>query len=265
MASSMAALSAPICRAAPCAGGASQRSVAPPAASLRPLLAPLRARGVGLAAPAARRGAVLRLSRPRDVALPARASATTADAVAASSGAPASSLTIGIPKETAPLECRVAATPESVAKLVKAGFTVQVERTAGQGSVISDDAYAAAGAKMVSRAEAFNADIVAKIRPFTAEEVGLLKRGATTVSLLQPAQNGALASQLAAAGVTALGLDCVPRTLSRAQARGIRPRAREAAQRRRHPGRSLRKPLTGARCPARCPEAPAAHSPRPTL
>jgi NAD(P) transhydrogenase len=264
MASSMAALSAPICRAAPCAGGVSQRSAAPPAASLRPLLAPLRARGVGLSAPAARRGAVLRLSRPRDVALPARASATTADAVAVS-GVPASSLTVGIPKETAPLECRVAATPDSVAKLIKAGFTVLCERTCGSGSQISDDAYAAAGAKMVSRAEAFNADIVSKIRPFTAEEVGLLKRGATTVSLLQPAQNGALASQLAAAGVTALGLDCVPRTLSRAQARGIAACAREAAQPWRHPGRSLRKPLTGARCPARYPEAPAPHSPRPTL
>jgi hypothetical protein len=135
-------------------------------------------------------------------------------------GTPASALTVGVPKETAPLERRCAATPESVAKLVKAGFTVLCERTLGAGSELSDDAYAAAGARLVSRAEAFNADIVTKIRPFTADEIGQLKRGATCVSLLAPAQNGALMSALAAAGVTALGLDCVPRTLSRAQVRG---------------------------------------------
>ncbi len=70
----------------------------------------------------------------------------------------------------------------------------------------------------MSRAEALSADVVTKIRPFTPEEIGSLKRGATTVSLLAPVQNKAVADALAAQGVTALGLDCVPRTLSRAQA-----------------------------------------------
>ena len=247
MASSMASLSAPVCRAASGAVGKSNARPAPAAASLRPLIAPLRARGVSLSAPTARRGAVLRLSRPRDVAITPRASTTTAAEATAPSanGAPASSLTVGIPKETAQLERRVAATPESVAKLVKAGFTVVCERGLGEGSELSDDSYAAAGAKLVSRAEAFNADIVTKIRPFTGEEVGLLKRGATAVSLLAPAQNGALAAQLAAAGVTALGLDCVPRTLSRAQVCGAARGPPQRKLRRCH--RSVRKTLTGAR------------------
>jgi len=222
----MAALGAPACRAAAVASGASSHGrPAAAAASLRPLQPqPLRARALALCGPAARRSAVLRASRPRDVAfMPARASATTADLASPAAGAPASSLTVGVPKETAPLERRCAATPDSVAKLVKAGFTVLVERTLGEGSELSDDAYAAAGARLVSRAEALNADIVTKIRPFTADEIGQLKRGATCVSLLAPAQNGALMSALAAAGVTALGLDCVPRTLSRAQVRGGPP------------------------------------------
>ena len=221
----MAALGAPACRAAAVSSGASSsRRPSAAAASLRPLQPqPLRARSLALCGPAVRRGAVLRASRPRDVAFAPRASATTAEAATPAAGTPASSLTVGIPKETAPLERRCAATPDSVAKLVKAGFKVLVERTLGEGSELSDDAYAAAGARLVSRAEAFNADIVTKIRPFTPEEVGQLKRGATCVSLLAPAQNGALMSALAAAGVTALGLDCVPRTLSRAQVRGAPP------------------------------------------
>ena len=57
-----------------------------------------------------------------------------------------------------------------------------------------------------------------QIRPFTSEEVSLLKPHATTVSLLQPALNKDLVAKLAAANVTALALDCIPRTLSRAQA-----------------------------------------------
>jgi len=70
----------------------------------------------------------------------------------------------------------------------------------------------------VSRAEALAANVVAKIRPFTAEEVAQLKEGCVTISLLQPAVNKDLVAKLAAARVTALGLDCIPRTLSRAQA-----------------------------------------------
>jgi hypothetical protein len=131
---------------------------------------------------------------------------------------PISTLTVGIPKETLPSERRAAATPDSVARLCKAGYTVIVERGLGLGAEISDAAYEAAGARVGSRAEALGASIVTKVRPFTAEEVGALRAGATVVSLLAPAQNKELAAQLAAAGVTALGLDCVPRTLSRAQA-----------------------------------------------
>lgn len=70
----------------------------------------------------------------------------------------------------------------------------------------------------MSRAEALGCDVVTKVRPFSAEEVKALKQGCVTVSLVNPSQNKALVEQLAAAGVTALGLDCIPRMLSRAQA-----------------------------------------------
>jgi hypothetical protein len=196
--------------AAPCASAAVARAALPAlraAGALRPLLP-----GRGVARRASPLRAARRAATSASVAPPA---AATAPGVV---GVPISSLTVGVPKETLPSERRAAATPETVARLNKAGFTVLVESGLGIGSEISDDAYAAAGARVVSRAEALSADVVTKIRPFTPSEIEALKRGATTVSLLAPAQNKGVAEALAAQGVTALGLDCVPRTLSRAQA-----------------------------------------------
>ena len=69
-------------------------------------------------------------------------------------------LSIGIPKETEDLEKRVAQTPESVAKLVKEGFSVKVEKGAGVGADFSDAAYTAAGATIVDRETAFGASLV---------------------------------------------------------------------------------------------------------
>lgn len=71
-------------------------------------------------------------------------------------------LTIGIPKETFPLEKRVAATPESVARLVKPGFTVQVETGAGAQAFFSDESYQQAGAKIVDDAWK-DSDIILKV------------------------------------------------------------------------------------------------------
>ena len=77
-------------------------------------------------------------------------------------GIPYSQLTVGIPKEDVPLERRVAATPESVARLVKPGFTVLIQDGAGDASHFSNAAYEAAGAKIVTDVWK-DSDIVLKV------------------------------------------------------------------------------------------------------
>jgi NAD(P) transhydrogenase subunit alpha len=126
---------------------------------------------------------------------------------------------IGVPKETAAGEKRVATVPEVVEKLVKLGFAVSVQSGAGDAANISDDAYRAAGAQVVADAAALwgGADIVFKVRAPSADEVGRLRAGQTLVSFLWPAQNPELMQQLAARKVTVLAMDALPRTLSRAQ------------------------------------------------
>ena len=78
-------------------------------------------------------------------------------------GVPYSKITVGIPKETFPLEKRVAATPESVARLVKPGFNVQIEKGAGSASYFADEVYEEAGAKVVDDIWE-TSDIVLKVR-----------------------------------------------------------------------------------------------------
>jgi len=126
---------------------------------------------------------------------------------------------IGVPRETFPGEKRVATVPDVVAKLVKLGFAVVVERGAGELADLSDEAYAQAGASIVPDAAALwqGADIVFKVRPPTAEEVALMHAGQTLIGFVWPAQNPELMQQLAAQKVTVLAIDCLPRTLSRAQ------------------------------------------------
>ena len=129
------------------------------------------------------------------------------------------SLVIGVPKETAAGEKRVATVPEVVEKLIKLGFSVAVESGAGDAANFSDDAYRAAGAEVVDGAAALwaKADVVFKVRGPSAGEVGLLREGATLVSFIWPAQNPELMQQLAAKKATVLAIDALPRTLSRAQ------------------------------------------------
>lgn len=126
---------------------------------------------------------------------------------------------IGVPKETFPLEKRVATVPDVVEKLIKLGFTVAVESGAGDAANFSDDAYRAAGAQIVDNAAALwaAADIVFKVRPPSSEEVALMREGTTLVDFIWPAQNPELMQQLAAKQATVLAIDCLPRTLSRAQ------------------------------------------------
>jgi len=128
-------------------------------------------------------------------------------------------LTIGVPKETADGEKRVATVPEVVEKLKKLGFAVLVESGAGDAATTSDDAYRAAGAEIVEGAAALwsGSDIIFKVRGPSEHEVGLLREGATLISFIWPAQNPDLLQQLADRKVTVLAIDALPRTLSRAQ------------------------------------------------
>jgi NAD(P) transhydrogenase subunit alpha len=129
-----------------------------------------------------------------------------------------SPMIIGIPKEILDRERRVAATPETVKKLLKRGLVVLVQSGAGVESGYADATYAAAGARVVaSAAELFaEADLILKVRPPRPEEVAALKPGAVLVGFIWPAQNRELLELLVAKGGTALAMDAVPR-ITRAQ------------------------------------------------
>ena len=129
------------------------------------------------------------------------------------------SLSIGVPREVYPGEKRVATIPEVVEKLIKLGFKVSVESSAGDAANCSDDAYRAAGAEIAESAAALwsSSDIVFKVRAPTNEEIGMMREGGTLISFIWPAQNPELMQQLAAKKVTVLAIDSLPRQLSRAQ------------------------------------------------
>ena len=123
---------------------------------------------------------------------------------------------IGVPRETRARESRVAATPKTVGQLVALGYDVVVEAGAGSRASFSDDAYAAAGARVVDRAGAWASDVVHKVNAPSDDEITLLRPGTVLVSLLAPALDPDLVERLRAAGVTAMAMDAVPR-ISRAQ------------------------------------------------
>jgi NAD(P) transhydrogenase subunit alpha len=129
------------------------------------------------------------------------------------------SLLIGVPREVFPGEKRVATVPEVVEKLIKLGFRVAVESGAGEAANFTDDTYRAAGAEVVPTAAELwaKSEIVFKVRPPSAEEVGLLREGGMLVDFIWPAQNPELMQLLAAKKATVLAIDCLPRQLSRAQ------------------------------------------------
>ncbi len=126
---------------------------------------------------------------------------------------------IGVPKETADGEKRVATVPDVVQKLVKLGFTVAVQSGAGDAANFADDTYRAAGADVLGTAGEVwaTSDIVFKVRAPSADEVSQLREGSTLIGFIWPAQNPDLMQQLAARKVTVLAIDALPRQLSRAQ------------------------------------------------
>jgi NAD(P) transhydrogenase subunit alpha len=125
---------------------------------------------------------------------------------------------VATPKESAQDERRVALVPDTAVKLVAAGLEVSVEEGAGSNAFVPDEAYQAAGVKVVKGAAALlkDADVVLKVQAPSAGELELLQKGAVLISFLQPATQGDIVSALAKRGVTAFSLELVPR-ISRAQ------------------------------------------------
>ena len=124
---------------------------------------------------------------------------------------------IGVPKETAEGERRVALVPEVVRKLTDSGLEVVVERGAGAGALIPDAQYEAAGAKLVDgAATAFGADVVVKVAAPNAEETARLRADSVLIAFLGPLTNGEGVRAIAQTGATSFALEAVPR-ISRAQ------------------------------------------------
>ena len=125
---------------------------------------------------------------------------------------------IGVAKETAPGERRVALVPEVLGKLKAAGLEILVERGAGADSSIPDAAYQEAGATIVSTDELYaGADAILRVAKPSEAEVASLRSGQALLGLLSPLVDPKLAKAIADRGVTAISLDAIPRTLSRAQ------------------------------------------------
>ena len=124
---------------------------------------------------------------------------------------------IGVPREVAAGERRVALVPESVSRLVKSGVEVVVERGAGTSANFPDDLYEKAGATL---GDAWGAGVVVKVQKPSSAEVARLSKGTVLISLLPVASSADVMSQLSDGGVSVLGLERVPR-ITRAQSMDI--------------------------------------------
>jgi NAD(P) transhydrogenase subunit alpha len=129
---------------------------------------------------------------------------------------------VSVLKEIAAREDRVALTPDSAARLVKAKVEVVVQRGAGERAGFPDDTYTAVGARMADDATATcaGATVQLKVLPPEPGEVRAFESGSTLVSLLRPGQHAAIAQALAERGVSALALELVPR-ITRAQSMDV--------------------------------------------
>lgn len=123
---------------------------------------------------------------------------------------------IGVAAESDPRETRVAATPETVKKFIALGAEVAVQEGAGVAAGVNDSDYQAAGARIVSAAEALGADVVLKVRRPVSEQIAHLKSGALAVSIMDPYGHDAEIGALAASGVSAFAMELMPR-ITRAQ------------------------------------------------
>jgi NAD(P) transhydrogenase subunit alpha len=125
---------------------------------------------------------------------------------------------VGVAREAAPGERRVALVPEALGKLTAAGLEILVEAGAGSGAQIPDQQFVEAGAKVVPTTELYaQSDVILRVQKPTESEAKILRKGQVLVGLLQPLLDPGLMQTLADRGVTAISLDAIPRTLSRAQ------------------------------------------------
>lgn len=129
-------------------------------------------------------------------------------------------MNIGVPKPTAPLERRVALTPDIVQRLVDRGFDVVVESNAGRAAGFLDSLYHGAGARIGAATGAWAADLVASIGLPGNQERAYLRSGKILIGLLTPLDNPGGIARLADTGITALAFETLPRT-TRAQAMDV--------------------------------------------
>jgi NAD(P) transhydrogenase subunit alpha len=126
---------------------------------------------------------------------------------------------IGVPKETATGETRVAVTPETAKKLKAQGHVIRVESGAGVAASVTDEAYVAAGAEITDAAGALGCDLVLKVRSPSDAEARQMKAEACLVGMLNPFDAEGL-QRLAAARLTSFALEAAPRT-TRAQSMDV--------------------------------------------
>ena len=126
---------------------------------------------------------------------------------------------IGIPIEIRDYECRVAATPETVKKMLACGCQVIVQKGAGERASITDAAYQTAGAELVSAKEVYQADIILKVRAPESSEIKAMQAGTVLIGLLEPFNQTQL-KMLADQGLIAFSLEALPRN-SRAQSMDV--------------------------------------------
>lgn len=126
---------------------------------------------------------------------------------------------IGIPAETQAGETRVAATPETVKKLIAAKHQVVLQTGAGLRASVTDDAYAAAGGQLGSAADAFGCQMVLKVRAPSAEERALMHSNAVLIGMLNPFDADNIAA-MASHGLSAFALEAAPR-ITRAQSMDV--------------------------------------------
>ena len=129
---------------------------------------------------------------------------------------------VGVARETAAGERRVALVPDAAAKLSPAGIELIVQSGAGEGASFLDSAYSEAGFNVVPDPAVLHrvADVVVRIQKPSTEEISQLRNGQVLVALLQPLVNPDLVTQIAARGVTAFSMDSIPR-ITRAQSMDV--------------------------------------------
>lgn len=122
---------------------------------------------------------------------------------------------LSVPQEAAEGERRVALVPDAAKKLSASGVEIVLEPGAGEQSHVPDSAYEEVGVR-IAAGEGLSGDVVAKVAPPSAEEIGQLREGSVLIGFLQPLTNGDTAKALADAGVTSFAMEAIPR-ITRAQ------------------------------------------------